>query len=318
MFERLQEDMRTILERDPAAISPAQVLLSYPGLHALQFHRVAHWCWIQGWSGFARWISHVGRFFTGIEIHPAARIGRRVFIDHGMGVVIGETAEVGDDCTIYHGVTLGGLSLGRGQKRHPTLGKGVVVGAGAKILGGFTVGDNARIGSNAVVVKPVEPDTTVVGVPARATHETKREKETARDMFAAYGVMPGEEDPYLTKISQLEEALAQQAKVIDKMQLALQKASDAHLKLMKELATRNQAEATKQTEVASDDDMDNVEAQEFGASDTGLIQVETIAQPQVQEVKTEGALEVTDESMAHKKPVIKTDAKQEVKDEKKA
>lgn len=305
MFERLQEDMRTILERDPAALSPAQVLLCYPGLHALQFHRAAHWCWIQGWGGFARWISHVGRFFTGIEIHPAARIGRRVFIDHGMGVVIGETAEVGDDCTIYHGVTLGGLSLGRGQKRHPTLGKGVVVGAGAKILGGFTVGDNARIGSNAVVVKPVEPDTTVVGVPARATHETKREKETARDMFAAYGVMPGEDDPYLTKITQLEQALAQQAKVIDKMQLALKKASDAHVKLMKELAAQNKAQSVKTSDVPADDAMDNVEAQELGASDTGLIQVETAPQTQSESVKTEGALEITDESMAQKKPDVK-------------
>ena len=305
MFERLQEDMRTILERDPAALSPAQVLLCYPGLHALQFHRAAHWCWIQGWGGFARWISHVGRFFTGIEIHPAARIGRRVFIDHGMGVVIGETAEVGDDCTIYHGVTLGGLSLGRGQKRHPTLGRGVVVGAGAKILGGFTVGDNARIGSNAVVVKPVEPDTTVVGVPARATHETKREKETARDMFAAYGVMPGEDDPYLTKITQLEQALAQQAKVIDKMQLALKKASDAHVKLMKELTAQNKAQSVKMSDVSADDATDNVEAQELGASDTGLIQVETAPQTQSESVKTEGALEITDESMAQKKPDVK-------------
>ena len=145
MFERIKEDMRTILERDPAALGPMQVIFSYPGLHALAFHRAAHWCWIQGWYGFARWVSHVGRFCTGIEIHPAARIGRRVFIDHGMGVVIGETAVVGDDCTIYHGVTLGGVSLGRGQKRHPTLGKGVVVGAGAKILGGFTVGDRIEI-----------------------------------------------------------------------------------------------------------------------------------------------------------------------------
>ena len=168
MFERIKEDMRTILERDPAALGPMQVIFSYPGLHALAFHRAAHWCWIQGWYGFARWLSHVGRFCTGIEIHPAARIGRRVFIDHGMGVVIGETAVVGDDCTIYHGVTLGGVSLGRGQKRHPTLGKGVVVGAGAKILGGFTVGDNARIGSNAVVVREVPENVTVVGVPARS------------------------------------------------------------------------------------------------------------------------------------------------------
>lgn len=231
MFERLKEDMRTILERDPAAMSPAQVLFCYPGLHALQFHRAAHWCWIQGWGGFARWLSHVGRFCTGIEIHPAARIGRRVFIDHGMGTVIGETAVVGDDCTIYQGVTLGGVSLGRGQKRHPTLGKGVVVGAGAKVLGGFKVGDNVRIGSNAVVVKPVEDDASVVGVPARTTQETQAEKEKARGHFAAYGVMPGEADPYLSKITELETALARQGEMIDRLQTALQKAGDAYERL---------------------------------------------------------------------------------------
>lgn len=230
MFDRLKEDIRAILERDPAALDPAQVLMCYPGLHALQFHRAAHWCWIQGWTGFARWISHVGRFCTGIEIHPAARIGRRVFIDHGMGVVIGETAEVGDDCTIYHGVTLGGVSLGRNEKRHPTLGKGVVVGAGAKILGGFTVGDNARIGSNAVVVKPVEANTTVVGVPGRATHESQAEK-AAHAHFTAYGVMPGGSDPYLTKITQLESAVARQSEIIDQLQVALQHAHEAHERL---------------------------------------------------------------------------------------
>lgn len=218
MFERIKEDMRTILERDPAALGPMQVIFSYPGLHALAFHRAAHWCWIQGWYGFARWLSHVGRFCTGIEIHPAARIGRRVFIDHGMGVVIGETAVVGDDCTIYHGVTLGGVSLGRGQKRHPTLGKGVVVGAGAKILGGFTVGDNARIGSNAVVVREVPENVTVVGVPARSTKETKKQREQLHSQFMAYGVVPGEDDPYVVKIRQLERQLQQQAQMIAQLQ----------------------------------------------------------------------------------------------------
>ena len=217
MFERIKEDMRTILEKDPAALSPLQVLFCYPGLHALAFHRSAHWCWIQGWYGFARWVSHVGRFCTGIEIHPAARIGRRVFIDHGMGVVIGEMAEVGDDCTIYHGVTLGGVSLGRGQKRHPTLGKGVVVGAGAKILGDFTVGDNARIGSNAVVVKEVAENVTVVGVPARAPKETRKKREELHDQFLAYGVVPGEDDPYVVKIRQLEQQLREQAAMIEEL-----------------------------------------------------------------------------------------------------
>ena len=147
----------------------------------------------------------------------AARIGRRVFIDHGMGVVIGETAQVGDDCTIYHGVTLGGVSLGRGQKRHPTLGKGVVVGAGAKILGGFTVGDNARIGSNAVVVREVPPNQTVVGVPARSTKETRKQREELHDRFLAYGVVPGEDDPYVVKIRQLEHQLREQTAVIEKL-----------------------------------------------------------------------------------------------------
>ncbi len=231
MFDRLKEDIRTILERDPAARSPAQVLFCYPGLHALAFHRAAHWCWIQGWTGFARWLSHVGRFLTGIEIHPGARMGRRVFIDHGMGVVIGETAEVGDDCTIYHGVTLGGLNLGRGVKRHPTIGRGVVIGAGAKVLGNFTVGDNARIGSNAVVVKPVEADTTVVGVPARATKEGEKRKAAERGRFRAYAVVQGEDDPYALRIRQLEHMLHQQADMIRELQQQLgiepQKTSDS-------------------------------------------------------------------------------------------
>ena len=152
MFSRLREDLASVRERDPAARSTLEVLTCYPGIHALMFHRLAHGAWQRGWHWLGRFLSHVGRFFTGIEIHPGAVIGRRVFIDHGMGVVIGETAEIGDDCTIYQGVTLGGTSLYRGTKRHPTLGRGVVVGAGAKVLGGFTVGEGAKIGSNAVVV----------------------------------------------------------------------------------------------------------------------------------------------------------------------
>ncbi|HRG70124.1 MAG TPA: serine O-acetyltransferase, partial [Thauera aminoaromatica] len=155
MFSRLREDLASVRERDPAARSTLEVLTCYPGIHALMFHRLAHGAWRRGWFWAGRFASHVGRLLTGIEIHPGAKIGRRVFIDHGMGVVIGETAEIGDDCTIYQGVTLGGTSLYRGTKRHPTLGRGVVVGAGAKVLGGFTVGDGAKVGSNAVVVKPV-------------------------------------------------------------------------------------------------------------------------------------------------------------------
>lgn len=196
MFTRLKEDIDAIMNRDPAARSRIEVLTCYPGLHAVLFHRVAHCCWNWGLKWLGRFVSHLGRFFTGIEIHPAARIGRRVFIDHGMGVVIGETADVGDDCTIYQGVTLGGTSLYKGEKRHPTLGTGVVVSAGAKVLGGFVVGDGARVGSNAVVLKPVPPGATAVGIPARiilpdaapASGEKKAE-------FSAYGITPNADDP---------------------------------------------------------------------------------------------------------------------------
>jgi serine O-acetyltransferase len=167
MFSRVKEDINCILARDPAAKSRLEIVTCYPGLHAIWVHRMAHGLWIRGWHWLGRFTSHIGRLLTGIEIHPGATIGRRVFIDHGYGVVIGETAEVGDDCTIYQGVTLGGTRLYKGQKRHPTLGQAVVVGAGAKVLGGFTVGDGARIGSNAVVVKPVPAGATAVGNPAR-------------------------------------------------------------------------------------------------------------------------------------------------------
>jgi serine O-acetyltransferase len=151
MFTHLREDIDCILERDPAARSRWEALSCYPGLHALTLHRLAHSFWNGGFRWLARFVSHLSRWFTGIEIHPGARVGRKVFIDHGMGIVIGETAEIGDGTTIYQGVTLGGTSLARGAKRHPTLGRNVIVGAGAKVLGGFTVADGARIGSNAVV-----------------------------------------------------------------------------------------------------------------------------------------------------------------------
>ncbi len=167
MFTSLRENIACILERDPAARSKLEVLTCYPGLHAIMAHKVAHRLWQAQFYWLGRMVSHFSRMLTGIEIHPGATIGRRVFIDHGFGVVIGETAEIGDDCTIYQGVTLGGTRLYKGAKRHPTLGKGVVVGAGAQVLGGFTVGDGARIGSNAVVVKPVPAGATAVGNPAR-------------------------------------------------------------------------------------------------------------------------------------------------------
>ena len=196
MFSRLREDVACIRERDPAARSTWEVLTCYPGLHALVMHRWAHACWGIGLHWLGRFISHVARWLTGIEIHPGATIGRRVFIDHGMGVVIGETAEIGDECTIYQGVTLGGTSLGKGTKRHPTLGRGVIVGANAQVLGGFTVGDDARVGSGAVVVKPVPPGATAVGNPARILQEqaeAQREAAAARMGFSAYGVTQGDD-----------------------------------------------------------------------------------------------------------------------------
>ncbi len=164
MFRMLKEDIQSVFHRDPAARSVPEILLCYPGLHAVWGHRVAHWLWTRGFKLLARWLSHVNRALTGIEIHPGARIGPRFFIDHGMGVVIGETAEIGADVTLYHQVTLGGTSLEKG-KRHPTLEDGVVVGAGAKILGAITVGEYSRVGGNAVVVRPVPPHSVVVGVP---------------------------------------------------------------------------------------------------------------------------------------------------------
>ncbi len=196
MFNRLREDIHCILERDPAARSAFEVLTCYPGLHALVLHRRAHALYRGGWFWAARFVSQFGRFLTGIELHPGARIGRRVFIDHGMGVVVGETAEIGDDCTIYQGVTLGGTSLAKGAKRHPTLGKGVIVGANSQVLGGFTVGDGARVGSNAVVLKPVPPGATAVGNPARiiqAEADSVREAAAAKMGFSAYGLTQGDD-----------------------------------------------------------------------------------------------------------------------------
>lgn len=220
MFEDARELIATIKEKDPAAHNTAEILFAYPGFHALVIHRAAHWCLLQGWEGFARWVSHVGRFLTGIEIHPGAKIGRRVFIDHGMGVVIGETAEVGDDCTIYHGVTLGGTSLTKGAKRHPTLGRGVVVGAGAKVLGSFTVGDGAQIGSNAVVVKPVPAGATVMGVPGRIAAQKSKaasDEKKAAEPFHAYGVGAADRDPYASSILELVRVVEAQSAEIRRL-----------------------------------------------------------------------------------------------------
>jgi serine O-acetyltransferase len=162
----MREDLNTIFDRDPAARSTTEIILAYPGFHALMIHRFAHMLWSAGWTTLARFLSHLGRFLTGIEIHPGARIGQRFFIDHGMGVVIGETAEIGNDVTIYQGVTLGGTSTHRG-KRHPTLEDWVVVGTGAKILGPVTIGRHSRVGAGSVVVSPVGPHSTVVGIPGK-------------------------------------------------------------------------------------------------------------------------------------------------------
>jgi serine O-acetyltransferase len=194
MFSRIREDIQCVFARDPAARGVWEVITCYPGFHALQLHRISHALWGMGLRWLARFWSHGIRFVTGIEIHPGATIGRRVFIDHGMGVVIGETAIIGDDCTLYHGVTLGGVSWNQG-KRHPTLGKGVVVGAGAKILGPFEVGDGAKIGSNSVVVKAVPAGATVVGIPARVVEHASARAEAARMAFDAYAVSADLDDP---------------------------------------------------------------------------------------------------------------------------
>ena len=206
-WQRLREDIYSVFDRDPAARNVFEVLTAYPGIHAVLFHRLNHALWRLGLKWLARFLSAITRWLTGIEIHPGAKIGRRFFIDHGMGVVIGETAEIGDDCTLYQGVTLGGTSWNKG-KRHPTLGNNVVIGAGAKVLGPFKVGDNARIGSNSVVIKEVPANATVVGVPGRvveagaATEEVRR--EIARKLgFDAYGATPDLPDPEAHAINQM-------------------------------------------------------------------------------------------------------------------
>jgi serine O-acetyltransferase len=180
MLSQLKEDFKAVFERDPAVRNVAEIIFCYPGFHAILFYRLGHALWTRKFFFLGRLVSHLGRFFTGIEIHPGAQIGRGFFIDHGMGVVIGETAEIGDNCTLYHGVTLGGTSWAK-EKRHPTLENNVVVGAGAKILGPFTVGENCRIGANSVVVKEVPAHSTVVGVPGRVvmTAGVKQERERA-------------------------------------------------------------------------------------------------------------------------------------------
>ena len=205
MFSRIREDVSCVFDRDPAARNAFDVLTTYPGIHAVLMHRFTHGLWTAGLKWLARVFSNLARWYTGIEIHPGAVIGRRFFIDHGMGVVIGETTEIGDDCTLYHGVTLGGTSWDKG-KRHPTLGNNVVIGAGAKVLGPIEIGDGVRIGSNAVVLKSVPADMTVVGVPGRlvgATHEPddKRQAIAKKMGFDAYGATIDMPDPVATAVN---------------------------------------------------------------------------------------------------------------------
>jgi serine O-acetyltransferase len=220
MFNQIKEDISVVFERDPAARTHWEIITTYPGVHALIIHRLSHWVWRKRFFWIARFISHIGRWLTGIEIHPGATIGRRVFIDHGMGVVIGETAVIGDDCTLYHGVTLGGTSWNKG-KRHPTLEQGVVIGAGAKVLGPIIVGKGAKIGSNAVVVKDVPADATAVGIPARILdQETESQRGTMAEKmgFSAYAVSDNLNDPMTKAIhALLDHAVAQDAKLHEVM-----------------------------------------------------------------------------------------------------
>lgn len=203
MFARLKEDVQAIVSRDPAARNALDVVCFYPGFHAIVLHRFAHWWWQRDLKWFARFVSYIARLLTSVEIHPGAVVGKRVFIDHGAGVVIGETAQIGNDCTIYQGVTLGGTSLSKGSKRHPTLSTGVTIGAGAKVLGSFTVGEGAKVGANAVVVKAVPAGATVAGSPARILEKDSKHAAAGPSGFAAYGLMPNSIDPIAKVIDEL-------------------------------------------------------------------------------------------------------------------
>jgi serine O-acetyltransferase len=211
MWERFKEDIRTIKERDPAAKNLVEIFLCYPGLHATWFHRIAHFLYEEGWYTTARLVSHFNRWFTGIEIHPGAKIGRRLFIDHGMGVVIGETSEIGDDCLIYKGVVLGGTTLER-KKRHPTLGNRVIIGSNSTVLGAITIGDGARIGSGSVVVKSVPAGATVVGVPGRVVASLTPEKE---ELDFEHGNLPDPLSDIMKMLLQLYNKLEDRVKRLE-------------------------------------------------------------------------------------------------------
>lgn len=231
LASQIKEDVKAVLDRDPAALNTLDVLLNYPGVHALLAYRLSNWFWRLGLATIAKFLSYIARSITGIEIHPASTIGKRLFIDHGMGVVIGETTHIGDNVTIYHGVTLGGTSLNKG-KRHPTVSDGVTIGAGAKLLGPITIGKNSRIGANSVVLKDVLADTTVAGIPARSHAKQLVEKNTKDDNqnFAIYGVSNDIEDPQDIDF----ESLLAQLKVLERDVYDL-KSSDVKLRLVKSL-----------------------------------------------------------------------------------
>lgn len=226
MLKLIKEDIYCVFDRDPAAQSVFEIVTTYPGFHALMMHRLGHWFWCHGFRWLGRFTSHINRWLTGIEIHPGAQIGRRFFIDHGMGVVIGETAVIGDDCTLYHGVTLGGTSWNKG-KRHPTLHNGVVVGAGAKVLGPIEIGESARIGSNSVVVKEVPEGATVVGIPGHVidrnkSQVTKEREEIASKMgFNAYGATSDMPDPVAHAINHMLDHIHAMDKQLESMNKVL-------------------------------------------------------------------------------------------------
>ena len=213
-WEIIKADFNAVFERDPAARSKLEVILCYPGFHAIIIHRIAHFLWVNDFKLIARVISHINRFLTGIEIHPGAKIGKGFFIDHGMGVVIGETAEIEDNVTLYHGVTLGGVSLEK-KKRHPTVKKNVVIGAGAKVLGPFTVGENSRIGANSVVVKEVPPNSTVVGIPGKVV---KKEKLNVMGVDLEHHLLP---DPLVEAIKAILQEMSDMKSEIEELRRKL-------------------------------------------------------------------------------------------------
>jgi len=248
MFNSLFDHVDSIIVRDPAARNRLEVITCYPGLHAVWLHRISHFFWNLGLKWIARLMSMFSRFLTGIEIHPGAKIGRRVFLDHGLGIVIGETTEIGDDCTIYQGVTLGGTSLYKGMKRHPTLGKGVVISAGAKVLGGFTVGDGARVGSNAVALKEIPPGATAVGIPARILHpDLPQSADTkTKEYFSAYGVTPNVDDPVSMALKGLIDATIEQEAKIAALEKMIAKLSNTPSDVSGSSDTKRDLDAIKE------------------------------------------------------------------------